>query len=130
MKRIVVTCLFAVGVIAVLGCQSDELNQSGAQTAVAQGFEQTVKPQLKLPSNSTAVITGIVQNNTDNTATADLAFRNATFDNYPMGPCELRGGKAIFQHYTDGRWVLTTILTTSANGRMCAGGRFHMNIQT
>ena len=128
MKKNLAFLASAVVVVACIGCQSDALSPNLAQNAVSQGFEQALKRQLRLPTQSAVSIRGITENKNDNTALADLTFTGATFVNYG-NQCNLTGGKALFRHYSDGRWVLTEIATTEANNFfMCAGGTFRMNI--
>jgi hypothetical protein len=126
---------FLLTLTLALGCKSGDLSQTGAQAAVSQAFEQTLKPHFHLAEGSSVKVLGVVENKSTSTATADLEFPGASFKPHAF-PCKLTTGKASFQRYNDGRWILTEIEAVGAAAMYvrpggwtpCTGNKFTLSI--
>jgi tetratricopeptide (TPR) repeat protein len=86
-----------------------------AQVAVDRALDEFVAA-FSVDPNAIVIVQGVAENMQDNTASADLTFSHVEFD------CRIgdirqgqrwSSGKALFKHYTDGRWVLTDLRTDS-----------------
>lgn len=125
--------LYVAGLVllsTLFSCQSSHLDQSAAQRAVQRAFDSDLRSQIRLPANSRATILGITENEVEQTAVANMALANVSVaDATGAPPCTFENGKATFNHYSDGRWVLTSIMLVSRN-MFCSGGPLALNIPT
>jgi hypothetical protein len=95
------------------------LTKADAQKGVDKALvEMTARFNLE-PSRSAMVI-GIVENQQENTAVADVTFSHFVFPCAGYSNQRWTSGKALFQHYTDGHWILTQIDGDGFANMICA----------
>ena len=100
------------------------LSTPKGQAAVNMGFA-ALSHELNFGQGAGATIDGIQLNLPENSAIADLTFHKVEFRcNQVMGGLDQiwMRGQAVFKRYTDGRWVLTDIISTQQKDSLdCVG---------
>jgi hypothetical protein len=123
--RITFLIVLLSSVVLNVGCRSSQqLTTTAAQRAVDKALDD-MTPKFNLEPNSRATVIGIVEDQQTNTATADLKFSHVSFQcAVVFQQVEQRWltGKALFKHYNDGRWVLTTIVPEQFATMACGTG--------
>ena len=107
--------------------KAEHLSDSHAQRAVIEAFEAVFRPHLRglMPGYSISVV-GVTENTVQNTAIADLQLNDFVVRDENV--CRFDLGKAQFQHYNDGRWVLTHLAIISSANIFCNGPGLPMNV--
>ena len=107
---------------------SEHLAQDRAEAAALLTFNTQVRPRIRgqLPANTGLNVIGVTEVPAQNMATADLRLTNVDIKS-ETGLCRFNLGKATFQHYNDGRWVLTHFQLITGN-LLCAGPGIDVNV--
>jgi len=121
---IVYVAVFLPVIAWTSGCaRNRHLTTEAAQSAVDSVAAQMAEP-WQLEPNATAKVIGVTENEQENTAIADVTFGHFVFRCVePIGEHEIdqswTSGKARFRHYTDGKWVLTDIVSDNGFFMKC-----------
>jgi len=116
MKRILSIMILAVVAVSFSSCQGI----SGSQGESDKGKLTNAKVQKALDKalaqvkqSGTVTVQGVRETPLDNSAKVTVQFDQFRYDSRPFGfggVKEYTGiGSAVLSHYTDGRWVITTI---------------------
>lgn len=108
--------------------RSEHLAQDRAEAAALLTFNTQIRPRMRgqLPPNTGLAVIGVMEMPAQNTAVADLRLTNVQ-TRTEVGLCRFDLGKATFQRYNDGRWVLTHFQLITPN-IMCAGPGIDVNV--
>lgn len=116
MKRSIFLAASLIFTAWLLACSSQPSQQTSAPSD--DGRITTEKAQRVLTqwiaaagSGQVSIVGGVREVPSENAATADLTFSNFTYVHSQTNQTRhySGAGKAIFIHYTDGRWVLNKV---------------------
>lgn len=94
--------------VALGSSGSARLDQGAAQAAIDRAFVSVARGRTI--NDIRAKIVGITEHPADNSAIADLDVVDTGLQG-----CAWRTGKALFNHYNDGRWALSSLQLFSPN---------------
>jgi hypothetical protein len=116
MKQITSLAVSLVLTACLLACASQSSQQTSSSSDDSRITTEKAQQALNqwitaAGSGQVSIVGGVRELPSENAATADLTFSNFTYVHSQTSQTRhySGAGKAVFMHYTDGRWVLNKV---------------------